>query len=162
MAKKSKSRRHQTQRRGPRTATQRPSPLVPGAPMSAPSTIRELEGPLDEAAAGTGIDEEPSGTAEAVRPAGTPVPDARRTAPTPAPAGLRRVSRIDPATGRKVRPPRPGSTAAAFEPLDSEDPAIPFDRVPYVPADLRRVAIMAGLMIVLIIIATVLVSNLVK
>ena len=35
------------------------------------------------------------------------------------------------------------SAAAMFLPLDSDDAAIPFDRVPYVPRDLRRVAIMA-------------------
>ncbi|MEA2617719.1 MAG: hypothetical protein QOE72_3502, partial [Chloroflexota bacterium] len=44
-------------------------------------------------------------------------------------------------------------------PLDPEDPAIPFDRVPYVPADLRRVAIMAGFMVVLILIAAVVVTH---
>ena len=45
------------------------------------------------------------------------------------------------------------------EPLDSDDPAIPFDRVPYVPADLRRVAVIAALMVVLILIAWVVVSH---
>ena len=38
-------------------------------------------------------------------------------------------------------------------------PAIPFDRVPYVPRDLRRVAIMASLMIVLILIAAFVVTR---
>ena len=51
---------------------------------------------------------------------------------------------------------------AMFQPLETEDAAIPFDRVPYVPADLRRVAITAGLMIVLILIAAVVVTHVVQ
>jgi hypothetical protein len=47
------------------------------------------------------------------------------------------------------------------EPLDSDDPAIPFDRVPYVPSDLRRVATIAALMVVLILIAWAIVSRVV-
>jgi len=47
------------------------------------------------------------------------------------------------------------------EPLDSEDPAIPFDRVPYVPSDLRRVALIATAMVVLILIAWAIVTNVV-
>ena len=46
-----------------------------------------------------------------------------------------------------------------FLPLDSDDAAIPFDRVSDVPRDLRRVAIMASLMIVLILIAAVVVTR---
>jgi hypothetical protein len=70
----------------------------------------------------------------------------------------RRVERLNPAaqprsTSRQV------STAAMFLPLDSDDAAIPFDRVPYVPRDLRRVAIMASLMIVLILIAAFVVTR---
>ena len=48
-----------------------------------------------------------------------------------------------------------------FQPLDSDDAAIPFDRVPYVPADLRRVGVMAVCMVVLIIIAALIVSRVV-
>jgi hypothetical protein len=48
-----------------------------------------------------------------------------------------------------------------FQPLAPDDAAIPFDRVPYVPADLRRVAVMAALMIALIIIAALIVSHVV-
>jgi hypothetical protein len=47
------------------------------------------------------------------------------------------------------------------EPLDTDDPAIPFDRVPYVPSDLRRVAVMATFMVVLILIAWAIVSQVV-
>jgi hypothetical protein len=70
----------------------------------------------------------------------------------------RRVQRVNPAA--QPRAPRGQVSAAAmFLPLDSDDAAIPFDRVPYVPRDLRRVAIMAALMIVLILIAAVVVTR---
>ena len=70
----------------------------------------------------------------------------------------RRVQRVNPAA--QPRAPRGQVSAAAlFMPLESDDAAIPFDRVPYVPRDLRRVAIMASLMIVLILIAAVVVTR---
>jgi hypothetical protein len=70
----------------------------------------------------------------------------------------RRVERVNPAA--QPRPLRGQLSAAAmFLPLDSDDAAIPFDRVPYVPRDLRRVAIMASLMIVLILIAAFVVTR---
>jgi hypothetical protein len=86
-------------------------------------------------------------------------------------AARRRVGRIGPAAppsalgGRQqrqaVRSARFGSAAAMVESLDSDDPAIPFDRVPYVPSDLRRVATIAALMVVLILIAWAIVSRVV-
>jgi hypothetical protein len=70
----------------------------------------------------------------------------------------RRVQRVNPAL--QPRAPRGQMSAAAmFMPLESDDAAIPFDRVPYVPRDLRRVAIMASLMVVLILIAAVVVTR---
>jgi hypothetical protein len=77
-----------------------------------------------------------------------------------APAGARRVGRLDPAgvAGRRTTKAQQ-KQQSSFPPLDPEDPAIPFDRVPYVPADLRRVAIMAGFMVVLIMIAAVVVTH---
>ncbi len=83
---------------------------------------------------------------------------APRAAATP--AGARRVGRLDPASaaGRRTTKAQQ-KQQSAFAPLDPEDPAIPFDRVPYVPADLRRVAIMAGFMVLLIIIAAVVVTH---
>jgi hypothetical protein len=76
--------------------------------------------------------------------------------------GRRRVERVsEAATLARPRPAR-GQPAAFIQPLDTEDAAIPFDRVPYVPADLRRVAVIAGLMIALIIVADIIVSNVVK
>jgi hypothetical protein len=77
----------------------------------------------------------------------------------------RRVERLTtaPAARTGARAPQRGTTTAAmFRPLESEDAAIPFDRVPYVPSDLRRVAVMAACMVVLIIIAAVVVSHIVS
>ncbi|MBJ7609917.1 MAG: hypothetical protein JF887_10890 [Candidatus Dormibacteraeota bacterium] len=79
--------------------------------------------------------------------------------------GRRRVERVSPAAapvqGARPRPAR-AQAAGYIQPLESEDAAIPFDRVPYVPADLKRVAIIAALMIALIIVADIIVSNVVK
>jgi hypothetical protein len=73
-------------------------------------------------------------------------------------ASRRRVQRVNPAAQpRAIR--GPVTAAALFQPLDSDEAAIPFDRVPYVPRDLRRVAIMASLMVVLILIAAVVVTR---
>ena len=86
--------------------------------------------------------------------------------------GRRRVGRIDPAAaaaaaaaqrpGQRQRGGRTTATAAMFEPLPPEDASIPFDRVPYVPGDLRRVLTIAGLMVVLIIVADVVINAVVK
>ena len=75
----------------------------------------------------------------------------------------RRVERVSPAAAPlgRARPAR-GQSTSYIQPLESEDAAIPFDRVPYVPADLRRVAVIAVLMIALIIVADIIVSNVVK
>ena len=75
--------------------------------------------------------------------------------PAPAP-GRRRIERLaTPVTSGGARLSR----RSEFAPLESGDAAVPFDRVPYVPADLRRVALMAALMVVLIIVAAVIVSH---
>src|ERR1700686_64933 len=79
-------------------------------------------------------------------------------------AGRRRIERVSAVTAqRAVRQGRPPANAAAmFQPLESDDAAIPFDRVPYVPANLRRVAVMAACMVALIIIAALIVSHVVS
>ncbi len=96
------------------------------------------------------------------------------TSPVPASSGIavratagarRRVERLDtPAVpaGPSRAGRLPSNAAALFAPLDPEDAAIPFDRVPYVPADLKRVAIMATCMVVIIIVAAIIVSHVVK
>lgn len=85
----------------------------------------------------------------------------------PSPASRRRVERVAPASAAAAargnrRGRFTGSSAALVSPLDSEDPAIPYDRVPYVPADLRRVLLIGALMILLIIVADIVVTNFVK
>jgi hypothetical protein len=77
----------------------------------------------------------------------------------PARRRVERLSGVTPAP--RARPPRT-QQAGYIQPLESEDAAIPFDRVPYVPADLKRVAVIAGIMIALILIADIIVSNVVK
>jgi hypothetical protein len=115
---------------------------MPGAPSGG---IGGAGAPVDEDAALDGG----AGTEETAAPAARPA--------TP-PAGARRVGRVDPASAtRRLRPQQ--KQQSTFAPLDPEDPAIPFDRVPYVPADLRRVAVMAGLMVLLILIAAVVVTH---
>ena len=71
------------------------------------------------------------------------------------PAQRRRVARVNQRRSRVLTQP------TEFAPLDPDDAAIPFERVPYVPGDLRRVAIIAALMVALIIVATVVVPRLV-
>jgi hypothetical protein len=45
-------------------------------------------------------------------------------------------------------------------PLPAQDAAIPLERVPYFRSDLRRIAITAGLMFVLLIVGSVVLRNL--
>ncbi|MFI5284753.1 MAG: hypothetical protein ACHQ4F_00385 [Candidatus Dormibacteria bacterium] len=88
-----------------------------------------------------------------------PVDEARDEQPAAADSSARRrVQRVNPAAQPRVIRGQV-SAAALFQPLDSDDAAIPFDRVPYVPRDLRRVAIMASLMVVLILVAAIVVTR---
>lgn len=93
--------------------------------------------------------------------AATPAPAATETTTAP----RRRIERLSQATPVATRAGRPGrgpsNAAAMFQPLDNEDAAIPFDRVPYVPADLRRVLVIALMMVGLIIIAALVVTHVV-
>lgn len=81
--------------------------------------------------------------------------------PVSATSVRRGVQRVDPAASRHNAPSRGRGGDAGFAPLDPGDAAIPFDRVPYVPADLRRVALMAAIMVVLTIVANLVISRLV-
>jgi hypothetical protein len=148
-----------TRRQKQRAATRRAAPPAPTArPSSAPANVPAATAPL--AADLWPIVGSTQVESEEVE---TSLPDA------PASSGARRrIERVTQnaaaqATRTAQRPGRgPANSAALFQPLDSDDAAIPFDRVPYVPADLRRVGIMAALMVVLIIVAALIVSNLVK
>ncbi len=152
-----------TRKQKQRAATRRPgapAPSTPGtatrpaaAPASAvarqvqtrvlPETVLPLAGDEPEIESEPVDEEEPE---EAVAAVATDS------------SARRRVQRVNPAL--QPRAPRGQMSAAAlFQPLESDDAAIPFDRVPYVPRDLRRVAIMASLMVVLILIAAVVVTR---
>jgi hypothetical protein len=145
-----------TRKQKQRAVTRRPSPafrpLTSGAPGAA-------------AATGTGRATTPdvADIEEVEEP--QPVADAAASVAVSIPAsdpGRRRVERLG-ASAPTARPRSTrGQTQGYIQALENDDAAIPFDRVPYVPADLRRVAIIAGLMVVLIIVADIIVSNVVK
>lgn len=151
MAKKSKARRQ------PRHRPQRGAPPRPGSAASRPAT------PTSAAAAPAADTLAPSpevapSTAASTVDAPAPAAAAAEAA-APEPVSLRRVARLDPQARRRGR--AASAAAAALETLPAEDPAIPFARVPYVPADLRRVGVMAALMIGLIVVADVVVTHVV-
>lgn len=148
MAKKSKSARRRSGAPG-----NRPRPAPPRAattPQTAPPSAA-VDAVRNAPAA---VSDVPATAAPLV-----PAPAAEAAAAAPAVGGEpRRVGRIDPSTRRPLRRPR---VAPAAE-LDPEDVGIPLARVPYATADLRRVGIMASLMVALIVVAAVLVVLLVK
>jgi hypothetical protein len=146
MAKKTRKQKQRAPARRAPSPAQGPTRIAPTAPAPAatsplqvlPESVMPFPG-----SAGT-VESEPDG----VNPDDTLAATAAR----------RRVERVNPAAQPRSSS-RMVSTAALFLPLDSDDAAIPFDRVPYVPRDLRRVAIMASLMIVLILIAAFVVTR---
>jgi hypothetical protein len=154
MAKKTRKQKQRAPVRRPQAPAQPATPASPSAQAaSRPAAARVLpQTVLPEAGSGVLIESEP----EVSNGAGIAAADDADAAADG--AARRRVQRINP-----LAQPRSGgrtvSTAAMFMPLDSEDAAIPFDRVPYVPRDLRRVAIMASIMIVLILIAAFVVTR---
>ena len=143
-----------TRKQKQRSATRRQAPGIPGGAGLTAQTVSTVE-------------EEPVADERAVASpvVSAPVVSSAPSAAPASPSGRRRVERLNTAAS-PTQPARPGrvpqNVAAMFAPLEPDDAAIPFDRVPYVPADLRRVAVMAGVMIVVIIIAAVIVSHVVK
>jgi hypothetical protein len=99
-----------------------------------------------------------SGGGRAVRPAAVPPaapgqPSQAAQAPPPAAASPAPVARPLP------RGPRGRQQAG---PLPVQDAAIPLDRVPYFRSDLRRIAITAGLMFVLLIVGSIVLRGLLQ
>ena len=154
-----------TRKQKQRAATRRPGTPAPAA---APGTVaRQASAPAPQravAAAPTTV--QPQVLTESILPLpGTeleiesePDEETDNVVAATDTSARRRVQRVNPAA--QPRAPRGQVSAAAmFLPLESDDAAIPFDRVPYVPRDLRRVAIMASLMIVLILIAAFVVTR---
>jgi len=154
MAKKTRKQKQRAAvRRGvPQGGAGRPAPVAPAAPAAGPRPAPARPAVQAPAAA---VAEDVDVTAEASEVDAAEVDAADL-------GTRRRIQRINPAAA-----PRPGrgqtrtavSAAALFQPLDPDDAAIPFDRVPYVPRDLRRVAIMAVLMVMLILIAAFVVTR---
>ena len=149
-----------TRKQKARAATRRPS--VPGVAATELLDIPSIDDAVaaDEAAAAE------EAAAEEATPELAAAAPLATTAITPStPAGSqarRRVARINASLpAAPERRQQRGQPAGFIAPLESDDAAIPFDRVPYVPADLRRVAIMAAIMVLLIIVADIIVSNVV-
>jgi hypothetical protein len=103
-----------------------------------------------------------SGGGRAARPAGMPQAspstpaESSQAAPAPAP-------QPSPSVTPAVRPlPRATRGRQVAGPLPTQDAAIPLDRVPYFRSDLRRIAITAGLMFVLLIVGSIVLRGLLQ
>lgn len=97
----------------------------------------------------------PAGAAGPTSSSSTTTPAAPRTTPA-RPAGEGRRVGGDQALVRSVEmslAPGPASRRGGRIVLDSGDPAIPLDRVPYFLTDLIRLGIVAGVMVVLLFVA---------
>ena len=180
-----------TRRQKQRSATRQAAPArAPGAradePNASPAASlavtdaldaeldAEIKADEDAVADEVGEDDSPSAPAPIgdTPPRDPEFPRSAIAATTPATAGppttasprrrIERLSQATPVAARAGRPGRgPSNAAALFQPLETEDAAIPFDRVPYVPADLRRVAVIALMMVGLIIVAAIVVTHVV-
>jgi hypothetical protein len=147
-----------TRKQKQRTAARRPAGVAPARPVAGP--VWTLVGDVSRTVAADVVEVSPSRATPVTAGAGRPAETTRRRVErvTPASASSIAASRQQRAS---VKSARFGTAAAMVEPLDTDDPAIPFDRVPYVPSDLRRVAVMATFMVVLILIAWAIVSQVV-
>ena len=85
-------------------------------------------------------------------------------APPMAPMDDPVVAATPPPGPRPIPAARPAPRAARSRtspaPLPSQDASIPLERVPYFRSDLRRIAITAGLMFVLLIVGSIVLRNL--
>jgi hypothetical protein len=101
-----------------------------------------------------------SGGGRAARPAG--IPPAAPSAPV---EGGQTASTTQPTTSAApvARPlPRAARGRQTAGPLPTQDASIPLDRVPYFRSDLRRIAITAGLMFVLLIAGSIVLRGLLQ
>jgi hypothetical protein len=146
-----------TRKQKQRTAARRPAGAAPARPVAGSATAPLADG-TSRTVAATYDAEGPARATPGAAVAGSPAESTRRRVERVTPASASSI-----AAGRQqrasIKSARFGTAAAMVEPLDSDDPAIPFDRVPYVPSDLRRVAVIATLMVVLILIAWAIVSK---
>ena len=90
----------------------------------------------------------------AARPAGMPpaAEPGNEVAPAPAAPSQAPTPAVAP---RMVQRPLPRSRGRQAGPLPSEDATIPLDRVPYFSSDIRRIALTAALMVVLLIVGSI-------
>ena len=96
----------------------------------------------------------------AARPAGIPP-----AAPATPAEGGQTAAAAQPATyGTPAPRPLPRATRGrqAAGPLPTQDAAIPLDRVPYFRSDLRRIAITAGFMLLLLIVGSIVLRGLLQ
>jgi len=101
-----------------------------------------------------------SGGGRAARPAGIPP-----AAPSPPVEGGQTASAAQPITPATSAPrplPRAARGRQMAGPLPAQDAAIPLERVPYFRSDLRRIAITAGLMFVLLIAGSIVLRGLLQ
>ena len=101
------------------------------------------------------------GSGRTARPAG--MPPVSPVAPLE--GGQAAAPAAQPSTsGASVARPLPRGTRGrqATGPLPAQDAAIPLDRVPYFRSDLRRIAITAGLMFVLLIVGSIVLRGLLQ
>ncbi|HEX9097480.1 MAG TPA: hypothetical protein VF990_15425 [Candidatus Dormibacteraeota bacterium] len=104
-----------------------------------------------------------SGGGRAARPAG--IQPTAPSAPSAPAEGGQAASAAQPATYGTPTPrplPRASRGRQAAGPLPTQDAAIPLDRVPYFRSDLRRIAITAGLMFVLLIVGSIVLRGLLQ
>jgi len=148
-----------TRKQKQRTATRRPVGVAPVRPVTGPVSA-PLGGDVSRTVAADVVEVSPPRAAPVAASAGSLTEPTRRRVErvTPASASSIAASRQQRASAKSARF---GTAAALVEPLDTDDPAIPFDRVPYVPSDLRRVAMIATVMVILILIAWAIVSKVV-
>ena len=99
-----------------------------------------------------------SGAGRAARPAGMPPVSPSQPNPPGQPAQTSPSSPAGPSPLPRPLPRTRGRQQAG--PLPAEDAAIPLERVPYFRSDLRRIAITAGLMFVLLIAGSIVLRSL--
>jgi len=99
-----------------------------------------------------------SGAGRAARPAGMPPVSPSQANPPGQPTQTSSNSPAGPAPLPRPLPRTRGRQQAG--PLPAEDAAIPLERVPYFRSDLRRIAITAGLMFVLLIAGSIVLRSL--
>jgi hypothetical protein len=158
-----------TRKQKQRAAARRQPPSIPGGAglgQAAAGPVALDEPTLDqEQEQAPAAEDSPAGAQLPVlsEPAAPGAAAPRPVAPLTGAGGRRRIERLrSPAPAPAGRARVPSNAASMFAPLESDDAAIPFDRVPYVRADLRRVAVIAGLMVVVIVIAAIVVSHIVS